>query len=222
MKDYKALLSGFLYGGKKEENYIRKLIQVSVNPYMKSLLVRKIGDDYEEELLSELRFRLIKNKDYWQSLEFISLNYLKSMIRNLLVDTINGGRVEVYSLQVQVFEEETAKPLTYEDILKDTRHAFVEAEGNTLFDALMRVIREEDVPVLCYYLGKSLYGVEVELSGLSRDNLYKRWERLRKGRLKEVFDGAEPEELRIAVERFLSEVCEKKGYITNRGMKDGT
>lgn len=222
MKDYKEILSGFLYGGKREENYLRRLIQNSLSPSMRSVLVKKIGDDYEGELLSELRFRLVKSKDYWQRLEYISLGYLKTIIRNLLVDTINGGRIEVYSLQEQVFEEDTARPITYEDIIKDHRPTFAEAEANLLFDALMKSIKEEDIPVLCYYIGKNLYGIEVDLPGISKDNLYKRWERLRKGRLKEVFDGVGPQELRIALERFLSEVCEKRGYINNRGLKDGT
>lgn len=215
MKDYKDILHKFLFGSKKEESYLRKLIQSSLTPFLKEVLTKKIGDDYEEELLSELRFRLVKNKDHWQSLEYISLKYLRTMIRNLVVDTVNGGKLEVYSLQAEVFEEEDAKPITYEDILKDTRETFVEPESDALFKDLLKSIKDEDVQVLCYYFLKSLYGIEIELSGISKDNLYKRWERLRKGKLKEVFDDASPEELRMTVEKFLSDVCQKKGYINN-------
>ncbi len=225
MKDYKRLLFGFISGGKKEENYIRKVVQSLVSPSMELSLKRKFGDDYEEEIISELRLRFINQKDYLHSLEYVNLQYLRTLIRNLLIDTINGTKVQIYSLQEQVFEEEDTRRLTYEDILRDTRDAFMEAEGNTLFEALLKKLREEDVPVLCYYFLKHFYHLEVQVSGISKDNLYKRWERLRKGKLKEVLNGASAEEVRVLVERFLSEVCEKRGFISNnkeKGHEPGT
>ncbi|WPM32066.1 hypothetical protein IAE16_09630 [Hydrogenobacter sp. T-2] len=215
MRDYKQLISGFLYGGVKEENYMKKLIRSSLSQYMDALLRRKFGDDYEEEVLSELRLRLINNKDYLQRLEYINLHYLKTLIRNFLVDIINGERIEVYSLQKQVFEEEEAKPVVYEDKLRDTRHHFAEVEGSTLFEALMKNLKDGDMVVLCYYFYKYLYNSEIELRDISKDNIYKRWERLRKGKLKEILGDASPEEIRAMVERFLSEVCQKRGYICN-------
>ncbi|QID32732.1 hypothetical protein [Pampinifervens florentissimum] len=142
MKDYKQLISGFLYGGVKEENYMKKLIRSSLSQYMDALLRRKFGDDYEEEVLSELRLRLINNKDYLQRLEYINLHYLKTLIRNFLIDIINGERIEVYSLQEQVFEEENAKPVLYEDILRDERNSFADAEGGTLFETLMKNLKD--------------------------------------------------------------------------------
>ncbi|QID32733.1 hypothetical protein [Pampinifervens florentissimum] len=55
----------------------------------------------------------------------------------------------------------------------------------------------------------------MELRDISKDNLYKRWERLRKGKLREILSDASAEEIRVVAERFLSEVCQKKGYICN-------
>lgn len=213
MKDYKELVLNFLMGGRKEENYMRQLLKSLISPDMEKVFKRKMGEGYQEELLPELRYRMITRKDYWESLGFISLKYLRTAIKNLLVDIVEGERLSFFSLQKEVFEEEEARPVTYEELIKDHREVFAQVEGDILFEKLMEKVKEEDIPVLCYYFNKSLYGEEIELKSISRDNLYKRWERLRKGRLREVFMGASPEELRNAVEKFLSEVCQKKGYI---------
>lgn len=219
MRDYRELVNNFLYGGKREENFIKKLLRGFLSPSLRSFLIRKIGSDYEEELLSELKLRLIEKRDHLQSLKFMNLGYLRSMIRSLVMDAINGVKGEYYSLNMPVFEEEEAKPITYEDIIKDTRDFYAEPEGDILFELLLKTVREEDVVVLCYYFYKKFYDTEVEITAISKDNLYKRWERLRKGRLRDIFDGASPEELRVAVERFLSEVCQKKGYINSVEVK---
>ncbi|MCS7308317.1 MAG: hypothetical protein NZ526_07200 [Aquificaceae bacterium] len=215
MKDYKQLVFGFLMGGKKEEEYIRRLLKNLIKPNMEIALRKTINDDYQEELLHELRYRILLKKDYLESLEFVSLKYLKTIIKNLLVDTIQGERLNLVSLQEKIFEEEEARSITYEEIIKDYREAFAQLEGNILFEELTSKLKEEDIPVLCYYFNKSLYGEEIEIKGISRDTLYKRWERLRKGMLREVLTKVTPEEFRNAVENFLSEICQKRGYINN-------
>lgn len=219
MKDYRKVLEGFLYGSKKEENFLKGVLQSVISDGVRKLLVQRTGgDDFMEDLLSELRVRLLKTKDRWQKLEYINYRYLKTMLRNFVVDMINGTDVEVYSLQAEIFED-SAKPVTYQDILKDNRDHYAEPEGGAIFEILLKKIKEDDEPVLCYYFMRLFYGVEIELAGLSKDSLYKRWERLRRGKLKEVFDGVDEEELRVVVELFLSEVCQRKGYISIREEK---
>lgn len=212
MRDYRQLLEGFIQGGKKEEDYIRKLVKQAISPHMVKVFVNRIGDDYEEEIISELKYRLIKQSEIWKSRPYISIQYLRSIIKNLVIDILKGEKTPLYSLQTKVFEEE-GKSITYEDILPDTRESFAEAESNLLFEKLIKSIDERDIPVLCYYFNKHLYDAEIELKGISRDNLYKRWERLRKGKLREVFMDATHDEFRVAVERFLSEICKSRGYI---------
>lgn len=219
MKDYRKVLEGFLNGSKKDENLLRGMIQSILSDELRALLVKKTGsDDFMEDLLSELRLKLFTTRNRWQNLEYISYKYLRSLLKNLIVDTINGAKVEVYSLQVEVFED-IAKPITYEDIIKDARDYYAETEGKAIFESLLKKIKEDDEPVLCYYFMKVFYGAEIELPGLSKDSLYKRWERLRRSKLREVFDSVSEEELRTVVELFLSEICQKKGYISIREEK---
>lgn len=213
--NYKDILNGFIQGGKKEEIYVRKLLKSLISLSMEKLLRKRIGDDYEDEIISELRYRIIKNRDYWNSLEFINLKYLKSIIRNMLIDVMNGVKVDVLSLQEDIFKEEDARPLTYEDIIQEDRDAFAQAEGNLLYKVMLESLKEEELLVLCYYFDKFLYGREIQLSGVSKDALYKRWERLRKGKLRNILQDVSPEEMRAFAEKFLSEVCRKIGYINN-------
>ena len=213
--DYRDILNGFIQGGRKEEIYVRKLLKGLISPSMEKILRKRIGDDYEDEIISELRYRIVKNRDYWSSLEFINLKYFRSIIRNTLIDIINGVEVNILSLQEYVFKEDDAKPITYEDIIQEDRDAFAQTEGSLLYKVMLESLKEEELLVLCYYFDKFLYRREAELSGVSKDALYKRWERLKKGKLRNILQDVSPEEMRAFVEKFLSEICGKRGYISN-------
>lgn len=210
MKDYKQILEGFIRGGKKEELYIRNIVKQFTTLYMDEVFINKLGNDYEEEIISKLREKLISSKS-WKSYSYISKNYLRSIVKNLIADMFEE-EFPVISLQEKIHED-GEESLTYEGIISDTREALAEVYGNLIFEKLVMSIDEQDITVLCYYFNKALYGVEIELKEISKDNLYKRWERLRNKKLKKIFEDVTQEEFRIAVERFLSEVCRDRGYI---------
>jgi len=82
-------------------------------------------------------------------------------------------------------------------------------------------LSEKEKRVMCYYLYKSIYSKEIPIKGISKANLYKTWERLKNKIATEMSYIPSEEEFREFVERFLSEVCEKEGYLIERSDENG-
>lgn len=211
-KDYKERLLKFLEGkpDRELEALLRKLVRESAFR-MEKALKRKYGDNYQEEVYSELIYRLWLAKGKLINLEAIYLNYIRSTIKNLLVDLVNGyAKHEHYSLSEIVFENEEGRSVSFEELLKDERLIVASADTESMITDLLKRLDKKDTLVLCYYFTLHLYGEKLQLKNLSKNNLYKRWERL-KPKLKELLEGLSHEEIRAFMEAYLSGVCKSLG-----------
>jgi len=129
------------------------------------------------------------------------------------VDVLNSSRppIEASTNDIKIKDEE-GKVLNFEEVIPETRKDY-SLEVENLFNIFMKVLSEKDIEVLCYYLYKEFYSREIQISGLSKSALYKRWERLKKKLVSELPYIPDEEEFREFAEKFLSEVCNKRGFL---------
>ena len=234
MGNLKELLEGLVKGDEKVKPFfisqIRKIAsqeQIRKEASQESLeefLKKRLGKDYHEEAFSELRLKvfLMYRKGSLGKKESINFSYLRKMIRSCLWDLYRReSKVDFISLESLSYENEEGKVISFEERFGKSVDKGLEIRVRELFEILLKVIPERDYDVFCYYLYKELYSKEVVLENLSKSNLYKRWERLKKKLARELPYEPTPEEFRQFCEKFLSEICNKRSYKFKGGKKDG-
>ncbi len=206
MAEVKDRILAFLEGSERE--YFKQLIRKeAVKSGLDTLLRKKIGDDYEDEILSVLYLKLYVMKEELKAKPKINHSYLSRVIYTCMVDTLNGNTEEKVILR-----DEEGNVRDFEEVFGEERDYDINPSSEELFRAVKDKLKDKDVDVLCYYLYKELYSIEIKPEGMNKTTLYKRWERLKK-KLAGLFPFVPTEEeFREFAEKYLSEVCEKRGY----------
>ncbi|WP_448583571.1 hypothetical protein [Thermocrinis sp.] len=218
MRDFKDIILRFAEGKESQEE--RELIK---NTLLKQVRVSgreeafrgRWGDDFEEDLLSDLREKVVKLRENLESKEFINWSYFLKLVISCVEEFFQKLR------NMQEFPYDKLKASSEEYDLEFEETIFFSYEANPEEDLesvefyydLLELLDEKDYPILCYYLCKEFYKNCKKPEDISENNLYKKWERLKK-RLRERLT-YEPSESAVAyfTERFLSEICKKFGYI---------
>ncbi|EDP75984.1 sigma-70 family RNA polymerase sigma factor [Hydrogenivirga sp. 128-5-R1-1] len=209
----------------KARNFLIKEIRaVARESNTESLLRNRIGDDYAEEILADFKLKvlLMLKSGKLEEKEFISTFYVRKMIRSCIVDALNGDpKLNLVNMEELNYQDEEGNVVSFEENVGIEEDKDLSITVGDLFSELVNKLSEKDKKVMCYYLYKSLYAKEIALDGLSKANLYKSWERLKKKLAEEMPYVPSEEEFREFAERFLSEVCDKEGYSIERKDSDG-
>ena len=209
----------------KTRNFLIKEIRaVARESNTESLLRKRIGDDYAEEILADFKLKvlLMLKSGKLEEKEFISTFYIRKMLRSCIVDALNGDpKLNLVNMEELNYQDEEGNVVSFEENVGIEEDKDLSITVGDLFSELVNKLSEKDKKVMCYYLYKSLYAKEIALDGLSKANLYKSWERLRKKLAEEMPYVPSEEEFREFAERFLSEVCDKEGYSIERKDRDG-
>ncbi len=206
-------------------NFLLKEIRsVARENEIEDLLKRRLGDDYAEEVLADFRLKvfLMVRSGKLEEKEFISKSYVRKMIRSCAIDILNGdSKLNFISVEDLNYESDEGNVVSFEENVSVEEDKDLQINAEDLFDEIVAKLSEKEKKVMCYYLYKSLYSKEIPLEGISKDNLYKIWERLRKKIANEVSYIPSKEEFREFAERFLSEICDKEGYSIKERERDG-
>ncbi|MGB9874163.1 MAG: hypothetical protein ACPLRS_04250 [Hydrogenobacter sp.] len=213
-KNYKEELVLLLNG--KNTVFERKLksmiITIARRSGLETPLTEKYGRDFVEDIYSEFFIHLMENKHSLLSKEFISINYISVMIKNLMVDKLNGSRyVKTVSYEELNYKDDEGREISFESLIKDEREFFSQHEGDQLFNLILKSLDQKDLIALCYYLTYYIKGVKPKVKSMSANNLYKRKERL-KLKISKYLEGLSDQDARYLFEKLLSEVCEKLDY----------
>ena len=206
-------------------NFLLKEIQsVARENELEELLKRRLGDDYAEEILADFRLKvfLMVRSGKLEEKEFISKSYIRKMIRSCAIDILNGdSKLNFMSVEDLNYENDEGDVVSFEENISVEEDKDLQINAEDLFEEIVAKLSEKEKKVMCYYLYKSLYSKEISLQGISKANLYKIWERLRKKIANEISYTPSKEEFREFAERFLSEVCDKEGYSIKESERDG-
>jgi len=217
--DYKELLIKFAEGKEtpKEREFLKNTIAKFVRQTGKEESFKKRwGDDYVEELLSKLSVKVISQKDLIKEKTFVSWKYFLSIIRSCVIEFYQ----ELRSLQEFPYEE-ARNPKTEENnrsveetgIFAYEEKVEEKIEAEEFYEYMLNFLEEKDYPILCYYLCKEFQKDCKKPEGLSEANLYKRWERLKKKLRDRLTYEPSAEAMKYFIDKFLSEICKKLGYI---------
>ena len=208
----------------KARNFLIKEIRaVARESNTESLLKKRIGDDYAEEILADFKLKvlLMLKSGKLEEKEFISTFYIRKMLRSCIVDALNGDpKLNLVNMEDLNYQDEEGNVVSFEENIGVEEDKDLEINASDLFGTLVGKLSDKDKKVMCYYLFKSLYSEEIPLEGISKANLYKSWERLKKKLAEEMPYIPSEEEFREFAERFLSEVCDKEGYSIERKDSD--
>ncbi len=224
MKDILIALAEGREDLKARNLLIKEIRAVARESKTEALLRKRIGDDYAEEILADFKVRVILmvKAGKLEDKEFISLNYLRKMLRSCMIDALNGdSKINFVSMEELNYEDDEGNVVSFEENVGFEEDKDLKLAASDLFSKLVVKLSDKDKKVMCYYLYKSLYSKEIPLDGISKANLYKSWERLRKKLAEEMPYVPSEEEFREFAERFLSEVCDKEGYSIERKGSDG-
>ena len=224
MKDVlKALAEG--REDPKVRNFLLKEIQtIARESEMEILLRKRLGDNYIEDILSDLRLKalIMLKSGKLEEKELVSVSYVRKMIRSCMVDALNGdSKLNPVSMEYLNFEDEEGNVTSFEESISVEEDKDMKIIAKDLFEEIVGKLTEKEKKVMCYYLYKSLYSREILLDGISKTNLYKSWERLKKKIASEISYVPSVEEFREFAERFLSEVYDKQGYSIKESDEDG-
>lgn len=203
----------------KEDAETRKTLLKEIEKMARDLglelrLRYRVGDDFKEEILEDFRFKLLMMKKEIEKGKVMTRNYLRKVIISCIVDRLNSEKnVSLLSMENLNFENERGNVVRFEESLAIEEDKDLAVEAEDLFRMLINSLDDKDKDTLCYYLYKKLYGKEIEV-GMSKSALYKRWERLRLKIVNSLPHKPSKEEFREFAERYLSEVCDKRGYKT--------
>jgi len=217
--DYKELLIKFAEGKEtpKEREFLKNTIAKFVRQIGKEESFKKRwGDDYVEELLSKLSVKVISQKDLIKEKTFVSWKYFLSIIKSCVIEFYQ----ELRSLQEFPYEE-AKNPKTEENnrsveetgIFAYEEKVEEKIEAEEFYEYMLNFLEEKDYPILCYYLCKEFQKDCKKPEGLSETNLYKRWERLKKKLRDRLTYEPSAEAMKYFIDKFLSEICKKLGYI---------
>jgi len=216
--DYRELLIRFAEGREtpQEREFIKNSTAKLIRQRGKDEIFRRNwGDDYLEDILSELRERLIVHKRALEEKTFINWQYFLNIVRSC---------VDKFYSKIRPFEEipyEVAKPKTEQDdrsIEETNIFAYEErveekVEGPKFYEVMIKLMDEKDYPVVCYYLCKEVQKDCNKPKGISEANLYKRWERFKKKLKDHLPYEPSADAVKYFIDRFLSEICQRQGYI---------
>jgi len=216
--DYRELLIRFAEG--RETPQEREFIKNSIAKFIRQtgrdeIFRRNWGDDYLEDILSELRERLILYKRAIEEKSSISWRYFLSIVRSCVEEFYNKIRPS------EEIPYEVAKPKTGQDErdIEETKIFAYEdrieekAEGPESYEVMLDLMDEKDYPVVCYYLCKEVQKDCTKPKGISEANLYKRWERFKKKLKDHLPYEPSADAVKYFIDRFLSEICQRQGYI---------
>jgi hypothetical protein len=216
--DYRELLIRFAEG--RETSQEREFIKNSTAKFIRQtgrdeIFRRHWGDDYLEDILSELRARLIVHKRALEEKTFINWQYFLNIVRSC---------VDKFYSKIRPSEEipyEVAKPKTEQDdrsieetnIFSYEERIEEKAEGPKFYEVMIKLMDEKDYPVVCYYFCKEVQKNCNKPKGVSEANLYKRWERFKKKLKDHLPYEPSADAVKYFIDRFLSEICQRQGYI---------
>jgi len=130
-------------------------------------------------------------------------------------------KLNLINMELLNYEDEEGKVVSFEENIAVEEDKDLEIVSEDLFYEIVNKLSEKEKKVMCYYIYKSIYSKEIPLEGISKANLYKTWERLKKKIATEMAYISSEEEFREFVEKFVSEVCEKEGYLIERSDENG-
>jgi DNA-directed RNA polymerase specialized sigma subunit len=216
--DCRELLIRFAEG--RETPQEREFIKNSTAKFIRQrgkdeIFRRNWGDDYLEDILSELRERLIVHKRALEEKTFINWQYFLNIVRSC---------VDKFYSRIRPFEEisyDALKKRTEQDdrsIEETNIFAYEErveekVEGSKFYEVMIKILDEKDYPVVCYYLCKEVQKDCNKPKGISEANLYKRWERFKKKLKDHLPYEPSADAVKYFIDRFLSEICQRQGYI---------
>lgn len=223
----KDVLKAFAEGREdpKTRNFLIKEIRAVVRKSdMEALLKKRLGDDYAEDILADLRLKVVSmvRSGKLEDKEFINVSYIRKMIHSCMIDALNGDfKLNPVNMESLNYEDEEGSVVSFEEAIPVEEDKDLEITAKDLFDEIVCRLSENEKKVMCYYLYKGLYSKEIHLEGISKSNLYKIWERLKKKIANGISYVPSEEEFREFAERFLSEVCDKEGYSVKESGEDG-
>jgi len=192
----------------------REITRVARALNLEHLLKSRVGDDFAEEILSVLRLKLLSIIDTVKEKEFITVSYIRKVIRSCIVDVLNGDfNISTLSIENINYENEEGRVVRFEEKLGTEEDRDLNISTEELFKRIVDILGEKDMKVLCYYICKEIYGREIKLTDITKDNLYKRWERLKRKIAKNLSYIPNEKEFKEFAEKYMSEICEKRGYI---------
>ena len=216
--DYRELLIRFAEGREtpQESEFIKNSIAKLIRQTGRDEIFRKNwGDDYLEDILSELRERLILYKRAIEEKTFINWQYFLRIVRSCVEEFYSKIRpseeVPYDALKKKTEQDdrdiEETKIFAYEDRVEE------KAEGPEFYEVMIKLMDEKDYPVVCYYLCKEVQKDCTKPKGISEANLYKRWERFKKKLKDHLPYEPSADAVKYFIDRFLSEICQRQGYI---------
>lgn len=152
-KNYKEELVLLLDG--KNTPLERKLksmiITIARRSGLETPIMEKYGGDFVEDIYSWFFLHLMENKHLLISKEFISINYISVMIKNLMVDKLNGSRyIKTVSYEDLNYKDDEGREVSFESTIKDKREFFSQHEGDQLFNLILKSLDQKDLIALCY------------------------------------------------------------------------
>ncbi|WP_448588001.1 hypothetical protein [Thermocrinis sp.] len=223
-KDYKDLLLRFADGREtaRDRNLLENLIGKLVNvKNLERLFQFRWGDDYQEELISILREKLIRHRKSIQEKEFIARGYVNSILYTAIVDFLKEiNTKEVSFSQLRGEEEEQKNWLENSKFFSYTEDKESFIEGEEIYKLILDIIKPSDYSILCYYLCKEASKNCRKPEGITETTLYKRWERIKKKIASSIPQTPSETAFRYFVNKFMSEICIKGGFINEEGEND--
>ena len=216
--DYRELLIRFAEGREtpQEREFIKNSTAKLIRQRGKDEIFRRNwGDDYLEDILSELRERLILYKRAIEEKTFINWQYFLRIVRSCVEEFYSKIRpseeVPYDALKKKTEQDdrdiEETKIFAYEDRVEE------KAEGPEFYEVMLDLMDEKDYPVVCYYLCKEVQKNCNKPKGISEANLYKRWERFKRKLKDHLPYEPSADAVKYFIDRFLSEICQRQGYI---------
>ncbi len=195
---------------------ISEIEKVAVSSELVELLKNKIGDDYAEEILAELTFKIyiMFRKGNLEKKDFINKSYLRRMIQSCIVDVLEKDKkISVINLESFNYKDEEGRIISFEEKFGTEIDNSLSIDVEYIFNTICETLTEKDYDVLCYYLYKEYLSKEIILDNMTKNNLYKRWERLKRKIVNKLDYVPSHEEFKEFAYRFMSDVCEKRGYL---------
>ena len=218
MEEYKDLLLRFATGKESLQereiikNFVLKQVRISGR---EKIFIDKWEKNYIEDLLSDLRVKILELKETLESKEFINWSYFQKVVKSCIEEfhkqMIYLQEIPYENLKVKNKEDE----LEFEEsiLFSCEMRPEEDLENEEFYCSMLEIIDDKDYPIICYYLCKESNKTCKEPEDISKNNLYKRWERLKK-RINEKLPYRPSEsEMKYFYEKFMSEICEKLGYI---------
>jgi len=216
--DYRELLIRFAEGREtpQEREFIKNSIAKFIRQTGRDEIFRKNwGDDYLEDILSELRARLIVHKRALEEKTFINWQYFLNIVRSCVDKFYSRIRPseEISYNALNKRTEQDDRSIEETNIFSYEERIEEKVEGPKFYEVMIKLMDEKDYPVVCYYLCKEVQKDCTKPKDISEANLYKRWERFKKKLKDHLPYEPSADAVKYFIDRFLSEICQRQGYI---------